>query len=198
MSEQQFQLLAPDGSIIARGPLDALMERLPDTTARNDALNSMLRIAADAVQAEEDLEQARASTVKMIANGVAHLTNRFDVLLARRTEQRQADAEKAKRQKQEEIQSYLDTLPDIDAPSTHVPMGDLHSVPPTGSAADPAGSKLRSPGAMAGNDEEQPLLPPEEPLPREGLGTNPTINPAELAHPQKQPSQPISISLNEA
>jgi hypothetical protein len=180
---RQFTLTSPDGSIIARGSMSAVMERLPDTHARNDAIESMYRVAADAVEAEERQQEARASAVQMISDAVAHLTNRMDAYISRREAQRQADAEEAAREEQEQIQNYLDQLPDPDGPDTHIPTGDLHDLP---APEDPEGSALH---ATPREEDDQGLT---------GLAeTRPITSLEELAHGPPQPTQPIAIQLNE-
>jgi hypothetical protein len=169
---RQFTLTAPDGSVIARGSLDALMERLPDTHARDAALESMLRTAAEAVEAEQRREEALASSVQMISDTVAHLTNRMDAYIERREEQRQQDAEQAEREEQAEIEAYLDQLPDPDSPATYVPGGELHDLSPS-------------------------VLDEDDQGPNSNLEMRPVNNLEELAHGPKQPGQPIAISLNE-
>ena len=39
---QTFKLYGPSGDVIMTGSMSAIMERLPDTHARNDALSTML------------------------------------------------------------------------------------------------------------------------------------------------------------
>src|SRR3974377_669470 len=112
-----FRLLDPDGKEIMNGPMNAIMERLPNTRARNDALDSMLKTAIEAVEAERKRDEAIHSTAQMIVDGVTHLINRMDALEAKREAQRKADAEEAEREEQEQIQSMLDALPDPDDPS---------------------------------------------------------------------------------
>jgi hypothetical protein len=56
-----FRLTAPDGSIIARGPLDMLMERIPQSVPRMRA-EEAIQAAARAIQRERD-DAARADAL---------------------------------------------------------------------------------------------------------------------------------------
>jgi hypothetical protein len=74
MSDTQiFKLLNPTGEVIMTGSMNAIMERLPDTHARNDALESMLRTAIDAVEAEERANVARAAATQILSDGITRL-----------------------------------------------------------------------------------------------------------------------------
>jgi hypothetical protein len=171
---QTFTLTSPTGEVIMTGSMSAIMERLPDTPARDAALESMLRTAADAVEAEQRQQEAMASAAQMIADTCTHLTSRLDAYIARREAQRKADEEEAARQEQEEIENYLDAQPDPDNPNT----GDLSAV------------------ITAPEDPEATVLEPDD-SPNEIVETRPVTEPAELAHAPKAPTQPIAISLNE-
>jgi hypothetical protein len=94
---QLFRLLDPEGKEIMNGPMSMIMERLPDTTARNDAIDSMLRTAVDAVEAEEKLADARASAAQILSDGITRLSTRMDTYGAKR-------AEEAERKEQEQAQ----------------------------------------------------------------------------------------------
>jgi hypothetical protein len=180
---RQFRLFDPDGKEIMSGPMDAIMERLPDTKARNAALDQMLQNAVGAVEAEERQEQAVRSTVQMLADAAARLTQRLDAYVARRDARRKADEEEAEREEQLQIEAMLDALPDPDDPNQY---------PDPLLMADP---QMPSP-----TEQDEELSYPSVPLSSAQefpVGTDPVYDPAELAHPQKQPARPISISLNE-
>jgi vacuolar-type H+-ATPase subunit H len=113
---QMFRLLSPDGQEIMAGPMSALMERLPDTHDRNAALETAVRAAKEAVEAEERLQDARACAAQIISDTVSRLCARLDAYVAHQEEQRRQDEEQALRQEQEEIQRTLDQLPDPDEP----------------------------------------------------------------------------------
>jgi hypothetical protein len=115
------------------GNLDAVMEQLPDTRARTDAMLRMYRIADDAVEAEarRDVapadarrarDEARDIRIQQISDTLTRLTSRVDAM------------EKVHVRR---IKDYLDSLPDPDKPDapdqdhpTHSPSGELHSVGP--------------------------------------------------------------------
>jgi hypothetical protein len=169
-----FTLTSPTGEVIMRGSMSAVMERLPDTHARTNAIESMYRVAADAVEAEERQQEAMASAAQMIADTCAHLTSRLDAYIQRREAQRKADEEEEARLEQEQIQHYLDTLPDPDNPNT----GDLSAV------------------ITAPKDLEATVLELDDTGPNELVEMRPITEPAELAHAPKPTQQPIAISLN--
>jgi hypothetical protein len=175
---QTFRLLDPTGKEIMTGSMSAIMERLPNTTARDAALESMLRTAADAVEAEQKRDDAVRSAANAVCDTLTHLTARMDAYIARREAQRKADEEQAARQEQEEIQHYLDQLPDPDE-EPNLNTGDLSAI------------------VTAPEDPEATVLEPDDTGPNELVEMRPVTDPAELAHAPKAPTQPIAISLNE-
>jgi hypothetical protein len=181
---QQFKLLAADGTIIAQGA--AALETLPDTKARAAALENMLKVAADAAEAEQTLEKAHASAVRMITDSVARLSHRLDAYLARREAQQRRDEEEAELKEQEELQEYLDSLPDPDNPEHHNSLDLAVETPATDQ--DPEGV-IPEP-----KDPEGAVLDQLQGL----VETRPVVDPAELSHPET-PAQrnPVAISLME-
>jgi hypothetical protein len=121
---QTFKLLDPAGEVIMTGSLDALMERLPDTPARDAALETAIRVAAEAVEAEERADEARACAARSIADTITRLTERLDAEEQRREEQQRQDEEEAQLREQEEIEHMLDELPDPDDPDPLTAAGD--------------------------------------------------------------------------
>ena len=112
-------------SAIVTGSLSAVMEMLPDTVARVDAVTKAARAVIDAVEAKEQKDAAVASVTRMVADTVAHLSARLNALQARRAA---ADAAAEARR----IQDALDALPDPDDPDGRAPVhentGDLHTL----------------------------------------------------------------------
>jgi hypothetical protein len=188
---QLFRLLDPGGQEIMSGPMSIIMERLPDTHARYDALDSMLKIACDAVEAEQRADEARASMARSLCDGITRLTARLDSFeKARAISQRRAHAE-AQRRDQQRVQAMLDALPDPDNPEPH------------------SFDRKENAASTANQDPEGIIPAPEDPtgasidpddVGLEGItATRPTVDPKDLGYPppQKQVSQPIDISLNE-
>ena len=173
---QQFKLLDAHGNIVAQGA--AALETLPDTHARADALASMMRIAADAVEAEQTLEEARASAAKMICEMADSLSKRMDAYEEQLEARREREEEEAEREEQEEIERELDALPDPDDPHAFIPSGELHDLPPT----------VEDQGALP--NELNKGAPPLS-------GTYPEPDPDKLAHPQETPPQrnPVGLSF---
>ena len=79
-AQQTFKLYSPSGDVIMTGSMNAIMERLPDTHARNDALSTMLDTAVKQMEAEEKLEDARACAAQILSDGITRLATRLDGL----------------------------------------------------------------------------------------------------------------------
>ena len=96
----------------------------------------------------------------------------------------------------------LDALPDPDNPSQFLAPSltpDPQMPSPTEQDAAPVKPVLSYGhlplSYLKGKKDEAGDLP--EDLEDPSLGTDPVLDPSELAHPQEQPAQPVSISLNE-
>jgi hypothetical protein len=192
-TEQTFRLLDPDGQEIMNGPMSLIMERLPDTHARNDALDSMLKIACDAVEAEQRADEARASVARSLRDGITRLRARLDSFeKARAISQRRAEAEQQRRDRQR-VQAMLDQLPDPDDPELYSLDRKEREASPADQ--DPEGSIIPTP-----EDPTGASIDPDD-VGLEGVtATRPVTDPQDLGYPpaQKQVPQPVSISLNEA
>jgi hypothetical protein len=192
---QTFKLYGPTGDIIMTGSMNAIMERLPDTHARNAALEDMLKIAADAVEAEERATEAREAAAQILSDGVTRLATRLDSFEKQRAQSaKRAEAER-KAAADRRVQRYLDELPDPDEPDD----ADLYSfdrkeraaedqdlegvIPP---AKDPTGAILKHDEGPQDPNEMGAVYDPE-PHPEPG---------SRLCPPAPQVAQPVSISLN--
>jgi vacuolar-type H+-ATPase subunit H len=131
-----FRLLDPDGQEIMAGPMSALMERLPDTHDRNAVLETAVRAAKEAVEAEQRLEDARACAAQIISDTVTRLCSRLDAYVAHQEEQRRQDEEQALRQEQQRIQDELAALPDPDEPDPYAFDGKEREASLTGTGDD--------------------------------------------------------------
>jgi hypothetical protein len=181
-----FHLFDSDGKEIMTGSMSAIMERLPSTKARDAALADMLRIAVDSVEAEQKRDEAVRSTVQMLSDVTAHLSARMDAYIARREKQRREDEQEAGAEEQRQIEAMLDGLPDFDNP-------EANQLPDPLLVPDP-----QMPSSLTEQDTDLPVSSvPMSNVQDPTLGSDPTYNFEELAHPQKQPQQPVSISLNE-
>jgi hypothetical protein len=120
------------------GSLDAVLEPLPSTRARADAISSMYRVADSAVEAEQRRDAARdqqreaeakrdAALAQRVTDALTRLSARLDALEEHHARQRAED--KARR-----IRDALSDLPGGLAPSddepTQHPSGELHSLAP--------------------------------------------------------------------
>jgi hypothetical protein len=121
---------APDDAIVV-GDLCEVMAYIPQSIARNDALEELEKARFTADQIASMQQKTRAVQATMLSDSVNHLCARLDSLLTRRDEQRRLDAEREEEEEQQRIQAELDALPDPDAPDPlgHQNTGDLHALP---------------------------------------------------------------------
>jgi hypothetical protein len=177
----------PDNAIM-QGSMDAVMERIIDSNARNAAVD----ILRDARIAADQLEQTRAQETQILARGIqslndtiTRLSRRMDAVEQHRGAQARQDAAA----EAERVQKELDAMPDPDnpnAPALYPPGGELHSV----AATTPATTK-----SVPDNEGDLPNevlkdVPPP-------TGDYPVNDPSELAHPQQSKYRnPAAVSLN--
>jgi hypothetical protein len=172
---QTFKLTGPAGEVIMTGSMSAIMERLPDTHACNDALSTMLDTAVKQVEAEEKLEDARACATQILHDGITRLCARLDAFEKQRAiSMKRAEAERQRRD-QQRVQSYLDQLPDPDAPEPIVypPPGDL-------TINEPSPLKTNEPVDDDGDLEIKHAVNPERYGPNENDDEGPGDLPREL------------------
>jgi outer membrane murein-binding lipoprotein Lpp len=172
---------APD-NMIMWGSLDAVMERIIDSNARNAAVD----ILRDARIAADQLEQTRTQETQILARGLQTLNASIDQLTRRMDaieEQREVQVRYDAAREQQQIQDYLDALPSPDDdPDQHFNTGDLHSLPPA-----EHGQSATDQGALP--EELLKNVPPE-------TGNYPEPDPSELAHPATPKYRaPAAISL---
>jgi hypothetical protein len=216
---QTFRWLDADGKEIMSGSLSSLAEHLPDTPARDAALSSMLKTAAEAVEAEQRRDEALASTAQMISDAVTRLTHRMDAYVERQEEQQRRDEEEALRQEQEEIQRMLNAGPDPDAPDPLDAVGDdgdltlkhsPHEIDPerydpkedAEGEVKPVLSYPRVPLSYVKRKDTDLRLTDPIPFDPDAPGAAPDPEPgpepgSRLSPPLPQVAQPTAISLNE-
>ena len=201
---QTFKLYGPSGDVIMTGSMNAIMERLPDTSARNDALSTMLDTAVKQVEAEEKLEDARACAAQILADGITRLTSRLDAFEVRREEQQRLDEQEAEREQQRRVQAMLDALPDPDDPDLGDPTGIIPPTRATGAELESDDGDLEikhavDPELYGPADDEGPSDLPRElekdVPPPSGSYTDPKPDPLGGPENPKQVTQPISASL---
>ena len=182
------------GNSIMHGSLSAVMERIIDSRAPNDALD-LLNQAADALT---QLEHTRDQETQIVARGLQTLvgsidaiSRRLDSIESQRADQARQDAEA----EAERVQAQLDQLPDPDepnAPAFYHPSGELHTVAP--SNAQPTADEDHDPGSMPDPDEpnDSNVLP--EKFEREAPGYLGSLPPAsEIEHPKPEPMGAIEF-----
>jgi hypothetical protein len=168
---------------LAIGPLDVVMQNLPDTHARTDSIRAHKAARIDAMATEQRQKATRALQIAAFADSVNSICKRMDALEARRSKKLRQIAAQKDAAEQKQIADYLNTLPDPDnPPASHVNTGDLSPLPPTNTGDDNEG------------DLPAELSRATPPPP----GNYPLDNPAELDEPlQSKYRQPIAVSLNE-
>jgi hypothetical protein len=185
-NDGQFKLYDPFGNVIMHGSMSAVTECIVDSQARADVAAEMAEAAETIGLLEHKEDQFRARQVRSLSDGLATLGHRLDAVEQRHAERiRQAAADEARR-----IQAQLDALPDPDDPDAAMvrPTGELH-------ALEPNAPERRA--QLAAAEQDQGDLPRQltKAVPP-NLGTDPVIDPSELAH-GPGPPPPVAISLNE-
>jgi hypothetical protein len=196
------------------------MEHIPDSKARNAALEEAVHAAVEAVQAEERATEARACAAQMISDAVARLTDRMDAYITRREEQQRQDEAEAEHEEQERIKAELDALPDPDNPDPFSFDRKERASSPTDEdhegiipdPDDPTGTELETDAGCVPMSYSSPASAPmsyvkkesTDPIPFDpdapGNVDVPSLGPepgSPLYPPHPQVAQPIAISLNE-
>jgi hypothetical protein len=108
---------APSEAIVI-GSMNQVMEYIPQSRARDEAMAEFERARASADQ----IKQMQAATTKMqvaaFADAIDQLERRLITKEAEHEAQARRDAEEAERREAERIAAHLDALPDPDDPDT--------------------------------------------------------------------------------
>ena len=174
----------PADAIMVGGPLSAIMENIPDSIARTDAIRAYQTARLDAAQIDQMQKATHALQVAAFCDSVNTISRRLDAIEARRTARLKREAKARKDDEARRVQEMLDNLPDPDdpnGPAFYPPGGELHEVAPPNTD----------------NEGELPkdLLRATPPSP----GNYPLDDPAELDEPpQSKYRPPVAVSLNEA
>ena len=170
---------------IVIGDYKEVMEYIPQSVARDDAMRELDAARLSAEQITHAQERTRAVQKIFLLEAINQLTARADNFETRKRERRREakarrDAAEAKRIADAQAASIKAAL---DALNEYSPSGELHSLPGKEEAAPPKA-------------EDQSNLPNEllEGVPP-APGTDPVL-PGELGKAPEPPAQPISVSLN--
>jgi hypothetical protein len=121
---------APADAIVV-GPYNEVMEYIPQSVARNDALEKLehARFTVDQIAAMQ--QKTRAVQATMLCDSLNHLSARLDSFLTRRADAEREEARAREEAEQQRIQDELASLPDPDTPDPlgHQNTGDLHALP---------------------------------------------------------------------
>jgi hypothetical protein len=99
--------------------MSRVLEELPDSRARNELLNHLKQMRADALQAEQRKADAIASQARILVDSVLHLQHRLDSFEKKQADRKRRNAAaKAQREKQA-IADYIESLPDPDNPASY-------------------------------------------------------------------------------
>ena len=108
---------APPEAIVI-GSMNQVMEYIPQSVARDEAMAELERVRASADQ----IKQMQAATTKMqvaaFADAVAHLERRLIAKEAEHEAQVRRDLEEAVREETERVAAHMRSLPDADEPDT--------------------------------------------------------------------------------
>src|SRR5262245_21805936 len=108
-------LPAPTDAIVV-GNMSQVMEYIPQTIARDNAMAQLERARLTADQIKSAQAKTRKIQLGMLTDALSHLSTRLDKFVERRDAQARRDAEEAERQEAGRIQAELDQLPDPDDP----------------------------------------------------------------------------------
>ena len=105
----------PDDAIVI-GDLKEVMQYIPQSVARDDAIAELDRARFTADQISSLQQKTRGVQVTMINDSISHLSRRLDKILARRDAQARARKRRDEEAEAQRIQAELGALPDPDAP----------------------------------------------------------------------------------
>jgi hypothetical protein len=163
--------------------MSMIMQNLPDTRARTDAMEELEAARIKSEQTSIIQEMNRGIHAAVLCDAVTRLTRRMDAFTTRRTEKARKDAEEREAAEQKLIEDTLAALPDPDAPGPFAPSADLHEAP----ASEPAHEEQL---AATEGDNEGDL--PNELL--EDVPPDPGTDP-DLSHPREPTNRnPVGIS----
>jgi hypothetical protein len=161
----------------AHGSRSMIMERVLDSKARQEALDLVASAEAAREQMRQQVEaekQQFADTIQKLCDGIGKMARRVDVLGQSKTLRASVDRDY-------EAAKALALPDEAEAPESSETM-------PLARDGDYPAPGLPAPGAEDG------ALPPE--LERAGLlGTEPILDPKDLAHPEPKQRPQMSITL---
>src|SRR5262245_16147217 len=111
------------------GPLDMLMEQLPDTRARADALARLDAARLDAAQISQVQNVTRALQVAAFCDSVTRVSRRLDAFAARRAERVRAEGDEREAEEERAIEDALSKMPDPEQPHGWATDGELTTHP---------------------------------------------------------------------
>ena len=106
---------APDEAIVV-GPISMVMEYIPQSIARQDAVEELEKARFTADQIASMQQKTRAVQASMLVDSASHLLARLDSFLQHRADRLRRDAEREAEEEHKRIQDELDGLPDPDNP----------------------------------------------------------------------------------
>jgi hypothetical protein len=188
-ANEQFSIVSgvrPDA--IMTGPLDILMQHVPQSTALVDAEAKLAQVQQEADTQSKSLAhglQVVTDALQRVADRVTRITGRVDIAVAKKAERQRRDAEAAEAKR---VQDLLDSLPDPDDPNAASgDDGDLqapHHPPDKEHLAD---YRTESFGDLPDQIKRGAPAP---------IGSTYEPNIENLTNPQRPPQQPVAISLN--
>ncbi len=191
MTDNRFAIVpippgTPPADALVVGPMDTVMQLLPDTLARNDSIRELQAARLDAAHITAMQKASRTIQATSLCDSIDTMIRRLDALETRRLENARRKAKADAEEEAQRVQEYLDGLPDPDEPNDpaiYPPSGHLHEV--------------SAPNTDNDNEGDLPeVLTRVTPVPP---GNYPLDDPAELDDPPYQKQRnPVAVSLNEA
>jgi hypothetical protein len=153
---------APADAIVV-GSYNEVMEYIPQSVARQDAVEQLEKARFTADQIASMQQKTRGVQATMLCDSLSLLSARLDSFLERRADAARARAKADEEEEQQRIQDELASLPDPDdpgahdaalpgdpfapSPGIHENTGDLHSLPAKlpDQAGDPSKGEMETP-----------------------------------------------------
>jgi len=179
---------APSEAIVI-GSMNQVMEYIPQSVARDEAMAEFERARASADQ----IKQMQAATTKMqvaaFADAIDQLERRLIAKEAEHEAQIRRDLEEAERKEAERVAAHMRSLPDADDP-------DTWGTPPAGGELTPLPPSHPEDKEQLAASEDQGNLPEEllEGAPPPS-GTAPAIGFTDARRARARPQ--VAVSLNE-
>jgi hypothetical protein len=173
----------PPANAILIGPMDMLMEQLPDTRARSDAMRRLDEAQLNAEEIAKVQDVTRALQVAAFCDSIQHISRRLDAYTTRRDARIRAEEEarevEEQQRKADRIKQALDALEETS--------GELTTHPPT----EPQHEEELSATEHPPTEDDQGDLPRELEV---GAPPDPGTEPELSGSREPEAKNPVGIS----